>query len=843
MGGLRAGLQVFLSRCLRLWVKPEVAAGDVVAQLRDACAEENARIVYVLESGGLADVLTLEGVCRAEGLPSPQQDLSLHGSDLGRSLIILRRLKGWFLRRRSRKQSVRLTRLLECAVDARDAGDGDTAGPVYLVPVGIYWGRAPGKERSWLSLAFSDDWAVAGRTRKFITTLLHGRQTLMQFSQPTSLSRLMDEGLDGERTMRKTSRVLRVHFRRRREATVGPDLSHRRTLINEILLDPAVRRAIDASAERGSRAHDKAQKKARKYALEIAADLSYSTVRVLERLLTWLWQRIYDGVAVHGIDQLQRDAEGSEIIYVPCHRSHFDYLLLSYVLYKNGLSLPYVAAGINLNLPVAGSILRRGGAFFLRRSFSGNRLYSAVFRAYVRALQTRGYPLEYFIEGGRSRTGRLLAPKGGMLSMSIQAYLEDSRRPVRFVPVYFGYERLIEGTSFISELRGDEKKKESLLGLFRSLKALREQFGQVYVNFGESIDLDTLLDEVAPDWRTSEQGETDSKPAWLAPAVDTLGWRILERINSAAAVTPISLLALALLGTPRQTMALADLRRQLALYQSLYERTPYSEFATLPELDADGIIAHGLNLGVIQIEPHPMGDIVSLPEGQALLLTYFRNNILHLTAVHSLVAACFIHGQMISTETLQRLLRLSAPFVRRELRLRWQADDLPRVVGIVIDALVDSGLLERDGDQLSRPTAGSARAFALTQLGQSVVPVLQRYYMTIALLDKHGSGQLTQNKLEEICQLCAQRLSILYGSRSPDFFDRHLFRDFVSTLRARGVLDVDDERHLTFNIDFEAIEADARLVLGEPLRHSILTITHDDDPDDDDDDDDEDNTA
>ncbi|MEN7341691.1 MAG: 1-acyl-sn-glycerol-3-phosphate acyltransferase, partial [Pseudomonadota bacterium] len=226
-----------------------------------------------------------------------------------------------------------------------------------LIPVGIYWGRAPGKKRTWWSLLFSEDWEVAGRIRKLFTTMFHGRRTLMQFSEPMQIAPLLQEGLDAERAFRKASRVLRVHFRMRREATVGPDLSHRRTLIDEVLRAETVRDLIAAEGPAGGRARNKAQKKARKYAFEIAADLSYSTVRWLDRLLSWLWNRIYDGIELNGIDRLREEAVGNELIYVPCHRSHFDYLLLSYVLYKQGLSLPYVAAGINLNIPVVGSIL------------------------------------------------------------------------------------------------------------------------------------------------------------------------------------------------------------------------------------------------------------------------------------------------------------------------------------------------------------------------------------------------------------------------------------------------------------------------------------------------------
>lgn len=814
-----------ISRVIGLWVRPEVSSEQTLEALRALQADPAVRLCFVLETGGIADSATLGSVCAKLGLPAPDAELEFGNRQLGRSIVVLRPSKGLFVRRRARYQSPRLTALIDAAVSIRDAEPKTVdALPLYLVPVGIYWGRAPGKQRSWFTLLFKEDWEVAGRLRKLLTTLLHGRHTLMQFSQPMAMAPILRENLDAPRSLRMASRVLRVHFRMRREATVGPDLSHRRTLVGEVIADAAVRNLIVEAGPAGSRARNKARSKAQAYATEIAADLSYSTIRVLERLLSWLWNRIYDGIRLGGTDRLHDVAEGSELIYVPCHRSHFDYLLLSYVLYKEGLSLPYVAAGINLNLPVVGGILRRGGAFFLRRSFSGNRLYATVFHAYVKALQTRGYPLEYFIEGGRSRTGRLLPPKGGMLSMSIQAYLADPRKPVKFVPVYFGYERLIEGTSFISELRGDTKRKESLFGLVRSLRRLREPFGEVYVNIGDPIDLEAHLDSVQSDWRDTlpEPGE---KPEWLSNAVDQLGWEVLERINNAAAVTPVSMLAMALLGTPRHSLALNDLKYQLSLYQKLFAQTPYSSETTLPEMTADEIIEHGIAMDVIEVEKDKLGEIAMLPANQAVLLTYFRNNILHLSAIHSTIAACFINERTVSEQDLERFVSLVGPYMRAELRMRWRDSDLPKLVRIIIKVFCSAGMLRRDGDVLRRLPAGAREAHALSQMGQAVVPILQRYFMTIVLMHRYGSGNLTQNRLEALCQLCAERLSILYGMRSPDFFDKRLFRGFLSTLREAGVTTLNAERCLEYTINFDAIEEQARRILGEPLRQAILVVT------------------
>src|SRR6202000_2256243 len=142
-------------------------------------------------------------------------------------------------------------------------------------------------------------------------------------------------------------------------------------------------------------------------------------------------------------------------------RSHMDYLLLSYVIYVNGFAIPHIAAGINLDMPGLGRFLRQGGAFFIRRSFRGNALYTVVFMKYLAAIMAPGHSIESFIEGGRSRTGRLLQPKTGMISMTVRSYLRDPVRPIVFIPVYFGYERIVEGTTYIGELSGKPKEKES----------------------------------------------------------------------------------------------------------------------------------------------------------------------------------------------------------------------------------------------------------------------------------------------------------------------------------------------------------------------------------------------
>ena len=287
----------------------------------------------------------------------------------------------------------------------------------------------------------------------------------------------------------------------------------------------------------------------------------------MEGVLKWLWTRIYDGVFVAHPETIAGVAAGNELIYVPCHRSTMDDLLMPYAIYTNGFAVPHIAAGLNLNLPVVGPLLRKGGTFFMRRSFRGSALYTAVFMKYLGAMMARGHPIQYFIEGGRSRTGRLLDPKTGMLSMTLRSYIRQPLRPVVFIPMYLGYERIMEVDSYVNELSGKPKEKESLLGFLRSLRRLRENYGHVHVNVGEPIPLLPILDAHQPDWR-SKLGQ-EGRGATVSAAVDVLAQQIMRNINSAAAVTPVNLVALVMLATPRQVILESDLQRQVGLYLRL----------------------------------------------------------------------------------------------------------------------------------------------------------------------------------------------------------------------------------------------------------------------------------
>jgi glycerol-3-phosphate O-acyltransferase len=504
-----------------------------------------------------------------------------------------------------------------------------------------------------------------------------------------------------------------------------------------------------------------------------------------------------------------------------------DYLLLSYIIYVAGFPAPHIAAGINLNMPVIGRFLRKGGAFFIRRTFKGNNLYPVVFMKYLGAMMARGHSLEYFIEGGRSRTGRLLDPKTGMLSMTVRGYLREPVRPVIFVPVYFGYERLVEGETYIDELSGRPKEKESVLGLLRTLPRLRRKFGKVHVSLGEPIALAALLDAHNPSWQGAALTD-ESRPVWFNALIDELARRIMVNINAAAAVNAVNLLAMVLLATPRQAMLERDLIRQLDLYRLLLRTNPYSARVTVTDLQGSAIIRHGESMQVIERQAHALGDIIRMSEENAVLQTYFRNNVLHLFAMPSLIACCFLNNAVMRTADVQRLAARIYPYVADELFLRWREGELAEVVQGVLELFASVHLLERaaDGSEWHRRPPTAPEAMQLSVLAQATVPIVERYYLVIALLAQAGSGEISQETLVKRCQLLAQRISMLHELNSPEFFDPTLFSSFIDLLRRRGVLQQGPDNRLLYNEVLRGVADDAQLVLSEQIRHSILQVTH-----------------
>ncbi|PWB34559.1 glycerol-3-phosphate 1-O-acyltransferase [Pseudomonas sp. SDI] len=802
-----------LRRLLYLWVRSETINQSSFTLNLD----RSRPVFYALQSPSLTDLAVLDRECTKAGLPRPVLPVSVGTLMEPAAFFYLTPEPDWFGRQDKRGAPPSLARLVN-AVSQHPEQDAQ------IIPVSVFWGQSPASESSPWKLLFADSWAVTGRLRRLLTILMLGRKTRVQFSAPIHLRELVDHNKGHERTVRMAQRLLRVHFRNLKTAVIGPDISHRRNLVKGLVHDPLVRQAIADEAEREKIPLAKAEATALRYGNEIASDYTYTAIRFLEVVLSWFWNKIYDGIKVNHIEHVQAIAPGHEVIYVPCHRSHIDYLLLSYLLFRNGLTPPHIAAGINLNMPVIGGLLRRGGAFFMRRTFKGNPLYTAVFNEYLHTLFTKGFPVEYFVEGGRSRTGRMLQPKTGMLAITLRSYLRSSRTPIVFVPVYIGYERVLEGRTYLGELRGASKKKESIFDIFKVIGALKQRFGQVAVNFGEPIRLGQFLDQQQPGWREQEHG-AQYRPAWLNETTSRLGEKVAQHLNEAAAINPVNLVALALLSTTRLALDERALARVLNLYLALLRKVPYSPHTTLPEGDGLALISHVRGMDLLAEQQDALGRILYLDEQNAVLMTYYRNNVLHIFALPALLASFFQSSSRMSREQILQYTRALYPYLQSELFLRWAPEDLDGVIDQWLEAFVEQGLLRFENGVYLRPAPSSRQFVLLTLLARAITQTLQRFYMATALLLNSGQHTLSAEELEDLCVVMAQRLSILHGLNAPEFFDKSLFRHFIQTQIEQGVLRPDAAGKLGYHEKLsELAEGAAKRVLSAEVRLSIRQV-------------------
>ncbi|MEA9393008.1 glycerol-3-phosphate 1-O-acyltransferase PlsB [Acerihabitans sp. TG2] len=771
MSGWRTIYYTLLDLPLRLLVKSKVIPANPP---EDAGLDPLRPIMYVLPYNSKADLLTLRAQCLQLRLPDPLVPLEIDGVTLARYVFIHDgpRVFPYFT---EKSESVKIFH------DYLDLHRSNPQLDVQMVPVSIMFGRSPGREAQQNQP--TPQLRLLNGFQKFFAVLWLGRDSFVRFSNPLSMRYMATEHGTDKTIAQKLARVAMIHFARQRLVAVGPRLPVRQDLFNKLLASKAIEKAVEDDARSKKISVEKAQQNAITLMEEIAADFSYEAVRLSDRVLSWTWNRLYQGLHVRNAERVRQLAEdGHEIVYVPCHRSHMDYLLLSYVLYHQGLVPPHIAAGINLNFWPAGPIFRRLGAFFIRRTFKGNKLYSTIFREYLGELFTRGYSVEYFMEGGRSRTGRLLEPKTGTLTMTIQAMLRGGNRPITLVPIYVGYEHVMEVATYAKELRGATKEKEGFVQMVRGLRKLRN-LGQGYVNFGEPLSLSTYLNQNVPHWRDSIDPIESQRPPWLAPAVDDIAGTIMVRINNAAAVNAINLCSTVLLASRQRSLTREQLLQQLTCCLELIRNVPYATDVTVPESNAQELLEHALAMNKFSVEQDTIGEIIYLSREQAVLMTYYRNNIQHLFILPSLVASIVIGNPGIHRQQLLYRINLLYPLLKAELFMHHQKQAIEPVIDELITELARQELIIQHDSGLA---LNDARANTLQLLAASARETLQRYAITFSLL--RVNPQINRGTLEKESRIMAQRLSVLHGINAPEFFDKAVFSTLVATLRHEGYI-------------------------------------------------------
>jgi glycerol-3-phosphate O-acyltransferase len=808
----------WLRSLLYLWVKTKIVPGQRI--LEELGIDPQKPICYLMYSRSISDLLVLDETCKKLKLPLPRSKPTALKFPGSASFIYLHKIGLLQMSRGSGKNPP--TPLFSMVKQA----EKDTEMEVQLVPVSIFWGRNPGKndkERSLFEILFSDN-ERAGLLKKLIIVLVHGRGSVINFGKPISLRTQVDEGKSAEETAKKLRRVLRVHYIRQRTAALGPSLPDRSRVVNSLMITKVIKDAILEDSRKRKCSEIKSREKAHSYLMEIAADTNHRVVKFFDKFLEWVWNKIFEGVEIKNSQRLRDLSKTHELVLLPSHRSHMDYLLLAWSTYNQGMAVPHTAAGVNLNFWPVGAVIRKAGAFYIRRSFGGNKLYAACFNEYVHHILTKGHTLKFYIEGGRSRTGRLLAPKTGMLSMVVQSYYRSSSKPIAIMPVYIGYDKVMEVTTYLNELRGKKKKSESIGQFLKLRRIFKMKFGKAYIGFGKPIMLTEFLDSRRKNWKEESQ-DSAKLPEWHGEVVSELAKETLIGINSAAIVNPVSLLALVLLATPAKAMAEEELIAMMEIFMENMKTLPYSDDMVVEEGSAKEFLETALTLCNAARFAHQGGDVIHLDEGEATIMTYYRNNIAHLIAIPSLVSSFLQYNDEISEAELVQSASLLYPFIQSEFFLRWPASLCTSTIEKSVATLVEQKLLVRNGENIARPGVAD-RLFPATKiLGRIIGSTLERYAISTVLLSKYvGLGYIVRTDFESQCQLMAQRISILNGSKDLDVFDKRVFRTYIDILKDIDYVEQDEKFRLQVNPSIKLVADAAMSLLSVDIRQSISRI-------------------
>jgi len=528
---------------------------------------------------------------------------------------------------------------------------------------------------------------------------------------------------------RKVRSTLHHHLARETRAVFGPPRKPHDRLIDEAMRDRVFQQVVAQVAAEKSKTVDVVNREAKKSFDAIAARFSPSVVGLAAPVLHWVFNRIYDGVEVDeaGLERAMKAAANAPMVLTPSHKSHVDYLIMSYVLWQRGYSVPLVAAGANLSFFPLGPFLRRGGAFFLRRSFKGDTLYTAVFKAYLKKLVHDGIHHEFFPEGGRSRTGKLLSPKLGLFTWLVDAVLEGARDDLLFVPAAIDYEKVVESASYKAELSGGEKKAEDLGALLSAPKVLTQNYGRIHLSFDEPVSLKALMKERGVDPRTV----TDEQKKGLVRA---LGHRVMYGISRVSTVTPHALLASALLAHRRRGISVRELTDRVVLLRRLavdlkaplsrqLTDAPSSPTVIGPLQDAMRMFASEGFVRIVEARGEP---IYQVEDDRRTELSFYKNTLMNLFAGRTIVCVALLS---VEPATSTAAIRERALVLSRLLKMEFiypVGQTFETLFDGTVEHLATIGLLVRRDDQVLLAPEPHARP-AVQFLADLLRDVLEAY--------------------------------------------------------------------------------------------------------------------
>ncbi|PWN45569.1 acyltransferase-domain-containing protein [Ceraceosorus guamensis] len=400
------------------------------------------------------------------------------------------------------------------------------------------------------------------------------------------------------------------------------------------------------------------------------------------------------------------------LLFAPSHSSHIDYLTLSWLMFRLGIAVPHIVAGENLDLPVLGNVLKRGGAFFIRRTFAGDQLYPIVIKEYVEQLLAAGKNIECFIEGTRSRTGKRLPPKLGILKYVVEALLNERTEDVFIAPVSVQYDSVIESSTYADELLGKPKEAESLFGLLGSSSSvLQLKLGRIDVRFQTPWSLKGFINEQklrreapTPDHKSKMELDLFNNDEHKILLLKALGYRILNDVNNASIIMPAALCGTILLILRGRGIGRSDLIKRVEWLAGIIRGKGYqvADFGSLSTAEVVDRAITGVMKGLVEIETDVM-EPTYVPV-KRFELSFFRNQVMHVFVSEALLCSALYTRVKQGGETPNQFMKrealvAEAGFISHVLREEFvfnSADKLENNVRATVDQLVADDVLAFD---------------------------------------------------------------------------------------------------------------------------------------------------
>jgi len=571
-----------------------------------------------------------------------------------------------------------------------------------LVPTSVFLTRMrkSNAPRTMYDIFFGT-YDIPGRWRKFFQLMFNFNKGGTVFGKHIHLDEALEkqgEQRPSEAGVEKRLRLaLLIHLNKEDRAYRGPNKRSRGRKVRKILKGRVLNEELKQVAVQTNRSQESVMREASKILFEIASDTSERVINAMRILFDFIWARTLEGIDFRqeDIDKLRQLNKAGPVVILPCHRSHVDYLLVCYLFEKQGLKYPRIAAGDNLSKWPLGPVLRRCGAFFLRRSFKGETVFPPVFDAYVRHILYERHALIFFLEGGRSRTGKLLHPKMGMLHMVVDAWRRGVVEDLPMVPVTIDYGKVFEGDAFVREKGGLDKQKENLRSVLRSRKVLRNKHGVLRLRVGDPIYLTDFFKSHGVTRETLTQEEK-------GPLMNQMGFQLLAAINDKVTLTAGNLVAGLLMGNPRRGMTMEDLRRLFVMTTSFLRKRAEITF-TDQKLEVgleNALKTFEKSESLVRVE---VGGrvVINIPENKRSEMDYYKNNGLHFVLDLSLLCMGFL-----SLPPEERTLANIGSFAREVYALLHQefvfGADFPsdEALASALEAMTRIDALRLDGDHL-----------------------------------------------------------------------------------------------------------------------------------------------